>query len=69
MEKRWISPREAADYIGCHVMTVYSWIASGTVPSARLGRKVLIDKRRLDEQLEGQLRTAPAAVQGKGWRA
>jgi excisionase family DNA binding protein len=69
MEKRWISPREAAEYIGCHVMTVYAWIASGTVPSARLGRKVLVDRRQLDAQLEGQLQAAPAAARGKGWRA
>lgn len=70
VERRWISPREAAEYLGCHLLTVYSWIDSGKIPGARLGRKVLIDRRRLDEQLEGQLRAAPAAaIHGKGWRA
>jgi len=55
MERRFLSPREAAEYLGCHLMTVYSWIDSGKIPSARLGRKVLVDKRLLDAQLEGQL--------------
>jgi excisionase family DNA binding protein len=52
MERRFLSPREAAEYLGCHLMTVYSWIDSGKIPSARLGRKILVDKRRLDAQLE-----------------
>jgi excisionase family DNA binding protein len=52
--RRWISPREAAEYIGVHPQTVYAMIARGEIPSARLGRKVLVDKRRLDAQLEGQ---------------
>ena len=55
MERRFLSPREVAEYLGCHLMTVYSWIDSGKVPSARIGRKVLIDKRRLDERLEVQI--------------
>jgi excisionase family DNA binding protein len=57
--RRWISPREAAEYLGCHVQTVYDWIARGVIVSGRIGRKVLVDRRRLDEQLEGQ--TAPLA--------
>jgi excisionase family DNA binding protein len=54
MERRWISPRETAEYLGCHLMTVYSWIDAGRIPSARLGRKIIIDKRRLDDSLESQ---------------
>jgi excisionase family DNA binding protein len=63
VERRWISCTEAAEYLGCHLMTVYSWIDSGKIPSARLGRKVLIDRRRLDAQLEGQ---AAARAGGPG---
>jgi len=52
--RRFLSPREVAEYLGCHVMTVYAWIAGGRIPSVRIGRKVLVDKQRLDAQLEGQ---------------
>lgn len=61
MERRFLSPREVSEYLGVHVMTVYDWIARGEIPSARLGRRVLIDRRRLDAQLEGQGRAAGGA--------
>jgi len=54
MEKQFLSPREVSEYVGLHLQTVYTMIARGEIPSARLGRKVLIDKRRLDAQLEAQ---------------
>lgn len=66
MERRFLSPREVSEYLGVHPQTVYDWIARGEIPSARLGRKVLIDKRRLDEQLGGQ--AAPVVGDGKGAR-
>jgi excisionase family DNA binding protein len=53
--RRWISPREAADILGIHTMTAYAWIASGLLPSARIGRKVFIDRRLLEEGLEAQI--------------
>jgi excisionase family DNA binding protein len=59
--RRWLSPREVSEYVGCHVMTVYGWIASGTISSTRLGRKILIEKSRLDEQL----RTQAAPIGGR----
>ncbi|MBE3050020.1 helix-turn-helix domain-containing protein [Candidatus Bathyarchaeota archaeon] len=55
MDRRWISPRATADYLGCHLQTVYVWIVSGEIPSARIGRKVLVDRIRLDKRLEAQL--------------
>jgi excisionase family DNA binding protein len=55
MDRRWISPRATADYLGCHLQTIYAWIASGEIPSARIGRKVLVDRIRLDKRLEAQL--------------
>jgi len=56
--RRWLSPREASKYLGCHLMTIYSWLDAGVISGARLGRKVLIDRRRLDEQLEAQATAA-----------
>jgi excisionase family DNA binding protein len=55
LDRRWISPKQASEYCGCHIQTLYFWVSSGVVPSARLGRKVLIDKKRLDEMLESQI--------------
>jgi excisionase family DNA binding protein len=55
MDRRWLSPRATADYLGCHLQTVYIWIASGEIPSARIGRKLLVDRLRLDKRLEAQL--------------
>ena len=66
LEKRWISPREAAEYLGCHIQTLYVWIARGEVPSARLGRKVLIDLKRLDAQLEGSMNACGTGGRGSG---
>jgi len=37
---------------GAHLQTVYSWIATGTIKSGRLGRKILVDKLALERQLE-----------------
>jgi len=51
--RRWISPRETAEeLLGVHVQTVYDWVSSGLIPNARIGRKVLIDRRRLEDKLE-----------------
>ncbi|TFH49514.1 MAG: helix-turn-helix domain-containing protein [Methanothrix sp.] len=64
MDRRWISPRATADYVGCHLQTIYVWIASGEIPSARIGRKVLVDRFRLDKQLESQL-ASQSQLRGK----
>jgi excisionase family DNA binding protein len=65
MERRWISPRDAAEYMKVHVMTVYSWIDSGKIPAARIGRLVRIDLRALEADLDVQVQGTPAAVHKK----
>jgi len=54
VERRWISPRECAGLIGCHVQSVYGYIDRGLIPATRLGRRVLIDLVKLERQLEKQ---------------
>jgi len=75
MERRFLSPREVAEYVGLHPQTIYAMIARGEIPSARLGRKVLVDKRLLDAQLGGpvgppgsQSGSAPQAAGSRGGR-
>jgi excisionase family DNA binding protein len=53
--RRWISPREAAVYLGCHLQTVYGWIDSGKLVAARVGRRfVRVDLKALEAGLEKQ---------------
>ena len=64
MERRFLSPREVAEYVGIHPQTVYAMIARGEIVASRLGRKILIDKKRLDEKLG----IGPIVGDGKGAR-
>lgn len=51
MERRWITPHEAAEYLGVHLMTIYSWINKGKIPFARVGRLLRVDLRTLEAKL------------------
>jgi len=63
--RRWISPREAAEYLGCHIQTCYSWIYEGRIPAARIGRSVRVDLRALEAQLEQQITNRPVTTRTK----
>jgi excisionase family DNA binding protein len=52
--RRWLSPKEVANKIGCHPQTIYDYIARELLPAARLGRRVLIDWPKVEEKLEAQ---------------
>lgn len=52
MEKRLLSAREAAVYLGVSHRTIWSWAQDGELPVTRLGRRVLFDRSRLDEIIE-----------------
>lgn len=67
MERRWLSPRHAAEYLDVKVGTIYVWAADGTIPAVRIrhrnstgrGRHVCsirIDKMALDFFLEKRAR-------------
>lgn len=64
--RRWITPRETAEYLDCHLMTVYAWIDSGRIPAVRIGRSVRIDLRALEADLERQVSGQPAAIKNRG---
>ena len=68
-ERRWISPREAAEYLGCHLQTVYGWIDSGKLVAARVGRRfVRVDLKALEADLEKQNLNRTPVGRLKGWR-
>lgn len=51
-EKRLLSAREAAHYLGVSHRTIWAWARDGELPVTRLGRRVLFDRSRLDEIIE-----------------
>ena len=53
--RRWISIKECQGIFGFkNVGTVYALVASKKIPSARLGRTIRIDLKKLEDQLESQ---------------
>lgn len=51
-ERRFFSCREIAEYLGISEKTVRRLIDRGEIPATKLGGKVLIDLKRLEEILE-----------------
>jgi len=51
---RFITVDEAAEMLSLHPMSVRKMISRGQIPSARFGRSVRVDLRKLEAQLEAQ---------------
>ena len=67
--RRWITVRECAEFLGCHLQTVYSWIDSGKLVAARVGRRfVRVDLKALENDLEKQTLSRTSAGRMKGRR-
>ena len=58
MEKRLLSAREAALYLGISHRTIWAWAKWGWLPVTRLGRRVLFDRIQLDAVIERQTEEA-----------
>jgi len=54
-ERRFISVREAADFLSMSASGIRKKLDRGELPVVRVGRTVRIDLKTLTEQLEGQL--------------
>lgn len=55
-EKRWMRPREVAEYLSIHLQTVYKLINSRQLPAVKLkGVGWRIDRKRLDSTMEGEI--------------
>jgi len=54
VNRRWISPKEAAERLGLHPMTIYEKFYRGELPGGRVGRCVRIDWSELERRLEIQ---------------
>ena len=50
--RRWLSPTEASEYLGCTDRTIRNYIATGRLRGYRMGpRSIRIDVRELDDML------------------
>ena len=55
MNNLLLTPKQAADYLGVHLNTVYRLIQNGEVAASRLGPRMLrINREQLDNYLKGQ---------------
>jgi len=54
MERRWISVRECAEYLGLHLKSIYNLIYQGHIPATKIGGSIRIDRKKLDQLLESQ---------------
>ena len=53
IQRRWISCREASEYLGLHIKTIYRLCYLRKIPFAKVpGIGVRVDKNKLDELLK-----------------
>ena len=53
MERRWISCKDTASYLGLHLKTIYRLVSRGALPFSKIdGYGIRIDKVELDRFLE-----------------
>ena len=51
VEPRWLSVRDAAKYVGVSRFTIYRAAQDGRIVVTRFGRRLLVDRVKLDELL------------------
>jgi excisionase family DNA binding protein len=54
-ERRWISPKQAGQYLELSTAAIYRLAAQKKLPAARIGHSLRIDLRSLEMQLQRQL--------------
>lgn len=52
MIKRWISIKEAAEYLSLHEITIRRLIDRRKIPASKVGRSVRVDLEKLNEQMQ-----------------
>lgn len=50
--KRFVGPKELADYLSISINTVYSWIWQKRIPYVKLGKLVRFDLQEIDTWLK-----------------
>jgi excisionase family DNA binding protein len=52
VERRWITIRQAAEYLSMNRQTIYALLYQNKIPGGRVGRSWRVDKLKLDKELE-----------------
>jgi len=52
MENRLLNVERSAKYLGVRKSTIYSWAAQKKIPSVKIGRRLLFDRKDLDGLIE-----------------
>jgi excisionase family DNA binding protein len=52
--KEWLNLHEVQEILGIGRTKVYELVATGQIPSVRIGRSIRINRRRLEEWLDQQ---------------
>lgn len=68
-ERPTLSVAETAELLGISRWLVQQAVRDGSLPSLRLGRRILIPTARLDAWLQGSTATVSAADGGTGHRS
>ena len=51
-----MTPREAARYLGLHIITIYRLVKAGSIPGFKIGGQWRFKKDLLDEWIKGKIR-------------
>ena len=65
-ERRWLSVAELARELGISQMTLYRAIAGGEFPAVRIGRRLVVPARVLEDMAAAALTTA-TTVDAADW--
>jgi len=65
-ERRWLSIADLAAELGMSQMTLYRVIAAGEFPAVRIGRRLVVPARVLDEMTAAALATG-STVSAADW--
>lgn len=52
LERTWLSPQEAAEYLGVSRATIYRWVKGGKLTIHKMGKVARIKKQDLDRLME-----------------
>jgi excisionase family DNA binding protein len=52
MTKRYVSVKEASEYMSIPAKTLYEWSSTGRIPSVKIGRRVLFDLHDIDMRMD-----------------